>query len=245
MMNGSKHSSMKLTLRAIAYLLRYPDAQMRRHLPEVRDAFEAEAALPGECHTEILTLIERLLSAPDMTVEAEYIEVFDRGHRTSLLLFEHVHGDSRDRGPAMVDLIQTYEKAGLYLHPEQMPDDLPVVLEYASSQPAGEAAAFLSEIAHIVRVIYSALVDRKSPYACLAAAVLELSGEKVEVVAIAEEPELDEEWTEPEVFGGCSSAGQSKPGQAQPIKIMPRATNATNATNAASKSQSTHQGVRA
>ena len=239
MMNGSKHSSMKLTLRAIAYLLRYPDAEMRRHLPEVRDALGSEAALSGERQTEILALIERLLSAPEMTVEAEYIEVFDRGHRTSLLLFEHVHGDSRDRGPAMVDLIQTYEKAGLYLHPEQMPDDLPVVLEYASSQPAADARAFLSEIAHIVRVIYSALVDRKSLYACLAAAVLELSGEKVEVVAIAEEPELDDEWSEPEVFGGCSSAGQAKPGEAQTIKIMPRE------ISAASKSQSTHQGVRA
>ena len=239
MANTTTRCSMKLTLRAIAYLLRYPDAQMRRHLPEVRDALGAEAALSGERQAEVMGLIERLLSAPEMTVEAEYIEVFDRGHRTSLLLFEHVHGDSRDRGPAMVDLIQTYEKAGLYLHPEQMPDDLPVVLEYASSQPAGEAATFLSEIAHIVRVIYSALVERKSPYACLAAAVLELSGEKVEVVAIADEPELDEQWTEPEVFGGCSSAGQSKPGDAQPIKIMPRA------TNAASKSQSTHQGVRA
>ena len=233
------HSSMKLTLRAIAYLLRYPDAAMREHLLQVRKALEGEAVLSLARSAEITALIERLLSKPDMTVEAEYIEVFDRGHRTSLLLFEHVHGDSRDRGPAMVDLIQTYEKAGLYLHPEQMPDDLPVVLEYASSQPAGEARAFLSEIAHIVRVIYSALVERKSPYACLAAAVLELSGEKVEVVAIAEEPELDEQWTEPEVFGGCSSAGQAKPGEAQTIKIMPRE------ISAASKSQSTHQGVRA
>lgn len=236
-------SSMKLTLRAIAYLLRYPDAEMRLHLAQVRDALDTETALSSARQAEIVALIERLLSAPDMTVEAEYIEMFDRGHRTSLLLFEHVHGDSRDRGPAMVDLIQTYEKAGLYLHPEQMPDDLPVVLEYASSQPASEARAFMSEIAHIVRVIYSALVDRGSAYACLAAAVLELAGEKVTVVAIEQEPELDEQWTEPEVFGGCSSAGQAKPGaqpgQSQPIKIMPRA------TNAASKSQSTHQGVRA
>ena len=239
------HSAMKLTLRAIAYLLRYPDAAMRKQLPQVREALESEAVLSLARSAEITALIERLLSKPDMTVEAEYVEVFDRGHRTSLLLFEHVHGDSRDRGPAMVDLIQTYEKAGLYLHPEQMPDDLPVVLEYASSQPADEARAFLAEIAHIVRVIYSALTDRQSPYACLAAAVLELAGEQVQAVALEAEPELDEQWAEPEVFGGCSSAGQTKPGQPQPIKIMPHATQAARTKHAASKSPSSHQGVRA
>lgn len=228
--------SMKMTLRVLAYLLRYPDTQMRAGLSELHSALNAESALRPERRGEVDRLIERFMSLPDMVTEAEYIEMFDRGHRTSLLLFEHVHGDSRDRGPAMIDLIQTYEKAGLYLHPEQMPDDLPVVLEFASSQPTQQAREFLHEIAHIVSVIYSALVDRKSAYACLLAAVLELAGEKVQVVPIAEEPALDEQWAEPEVFGGCSIAGQAKPGQEQPIKIMP---------HAASKSQSTHQGVRA
>lgn len=241
-MNDSfvKPPSMKLTLRTIAYLLRYPDLQMRRQLPQLQSALQAESALSAERTEAIEHLIERLMTLPDMTLEAEYIELFDRGHRTSLLLFEHVHGDSRDRGPAMVDLIQTYEKAGLYLHPEQMPDELPVVLEFASSQPTNEAQTFLSEIAHIVRVVYSALVERQSAYACLAAAVLDLAGEIVQTVAIEQEPEIDEQWSEPEAFGGCSNAGQSKPGvkpgQPQPIKVVPRA---------ASKSQSTHQGVRA
>jgi len=227
---------MKMTLRVIAYLLRYPDAEMRRHLPQLQSALRTESALSTARVQAIERLIEQFMSLPDMTLEAQYIEVFDRGHRTSMLLFEHVHGDSRDRGPAMVDLIQTYEKAGLYLHREQMPDDLPVVLEFLSSQPTRQARAFLSEIAHIVRVIYSALNDRQSQYACLAAAVLELSGEKVQAVALEQEPELDEQWAEPEVFGGCSVADQAKPGQTQPIKIVPRA---------ASKSQSTDQGARA
>ncbi|MET5021328.1 nitrate reductase molybdenum cofactor assembly chaperone, partial [Burkholderia pseudomallei] len=76
--------------------------------------------------------------------------LFDRGRSTSLHLFEHVHGDSRDRGPAMIDLAQTYEKAGLHLGPAELPDYLPVVLEFASTQPPKEARAFLAEMTHIL-----------------------------------------------------------------------------------------------
>ncbi|MCP2937330.1 nitrate reductase molybdenum cofactor assembly chaperone, partial [Salmonella enterica subsp. enterica serovar Typhimurium] len=82
--------------------------------------------------------------------EAAYVELFDRGRSTSLHLFEHVHGDSRDRGPAMIDLAQTYEKAGLYLAEGELPDYLPVVLEFVSTQPAREARAFLGEMTHIL-----------------------------------------------------------------------------------------------
>ncbi|MCF8207412.1 MAG: nitrate reductase molybdenum cofactor assembly chaperone, partial [Methylotenera sp.] len=135
-------------------------------------------------------------------------------------LFEHVHGDSRERGPAMIDLQQTYEKAGLYLTASELPDHLAVVLEFASTQPPREAKAFLGEIAHIVRAIFSALLRRQSAYASALAAVLELAGERAESVEIPPEPELDEAWAEPEAFGGCSTAGQAKPDQPQPIHIV-------------------------
>jgi nitrate reductase molybdenum cofactor assembly chaperone NarJ/NarW len=150
------------------------------------------------------------------------VDTFDRSRRSALHLFEHVHGDSRDRGPAMVDLAQTYERAGALLRPGELPDHLAVVLEFASTQPPREAKAFLGETAHIVRAIFSALVERKSPYASVLAAVLDLAGERAERVELAEEPALDEAWAEPEAFGGCSTAGQSKPGQAQPIRIVRR-----------------------
>ena len=79
--------------------------------------------------------------------EAAYVELFDRGRATSLHLFEHVHGDSRDRGPAMIDLQRTYEQAGLVSRRDELPDYLPVMLEFASTQPPREARAFLGEIA--------------------------------------------------------------------------------------------------
>ena len=211
---------MRLTLRVLAHLLRYPDAEFRAHLAEMAEALRGEAALPAQRLDELQALLQRLGSLPPLQVESEYVELFDRGRSTALHLFEHVHGDSRDRGPAMIDLIQTYEQAGLYLGPEELPDHLPVLLEFASTQPPQQAREFLAETAHIVRVIFSALLKRQSPYASVLAAVLELAGEKAEAVAVAPEPELDESWAEPEVFGGCSTEGQAKPGQPQPIRIV-------------------------
>ncbi len=126
----------------------------------------------------------------------------------------------------MVDLQQTYEKAGLYLTESELPDHLAVVLEFASTQPPREAREFLAEIAHIVRAIFSALLRRQSAYASVLGAVLELAGEKAERVDIPPEPELDEAWAEPEAFGGCSTAGQAKPNQPQPIHIVRNANTA-------------------
>jgi nitrate reductase delta subunit len=210
----------KLTLRVLAHLLRYPDAELRGHIPELQKALRTEAALPVARLVELQALLQHLSTQSSLDVESEYVELFDRGRRTALHLFEHVHGDSRDRGPAMVDLIQTYEKAGLYLGASELPDYLPVVLEFASTQPMPQAREFLGEIAHIVRVIFSALLKRESPYASVLAAVLELAGEKAEAVAVAPEPEMDESWAEPEVFGGCSTEGQAKPGAPQPIHFV-------------------------
>jgi nitrate reductase delta subunit len=212
------------TLRALAWLLRYPDAESRAALPSLIDALRAEAALPAPRLDELDLLATRLATQPPMRVEADYVDLFDRSRQTALHLFEHVHGDSRDRGPAMIDLAQTYERAGLRFADGELPDYLPVVLEFASTQPPEEARAFLAETAHIVRAIFSALVKRNSGYASVLAAVLDLAGEKAEPVVLAEEPPLDESWEEPAPFQGCSTAGQSKPGQPQPIHIVPPAT---------------------
>jgi len=209
-----------LTLRVLARLLGYPDAELRAHLGELQDALKSERAL-GDARTAELEALMRSLAARDpIEVEADYVQLFDRGRSTSLHLFEHVHGDSRDRGPAMIDLAQTYEKAGLYLAEGELPDYLPVVLEFVSTQPAKEARAFLGEMTHILNALFSALVKRESAYASVLGALLEVAGEKAQAVKVAEEPPLDESWEEPAVFGGCSTEGQAKPGQPQPIRIV-------------------------
>ena len=208
------------TLRVLAGLLNYPDAGMRRHLGEMRDSLHAERALAPARLAELDLLIGSLSGADGLETEAAYVQLFDRGRATSLHLFEHVHGDSRDRGPAMIDLAQTYEKGGLFLAPGELPDYLPVVLEFVSTQPPREARAFLAEMAHIFNAIFNALQQRRSAYASVLGALLELAGEKAQAVKLAPEETLDESWEEPPVFGGCSSLGQAKPGQPQPVQIV-------------------------
>jgi nitrate reductase delta subunit len=210
----------RYTLRALARLLAYPDTQLRTELPALIEAIAQEAALPVARRTELQALANELQRKPALDVEAAYVETFDRGRATSLHLFEHVHGDSRERGPAMVDLVQTYEKAGLFLGPEELPDHLCVVLEFASTQPPALAQAFLGEMAHILNAVFSALLKRGSPYAAVLAAVLELAGHKAQAVPFEADEAMDDSWAEPEAFGGCSTKGQAKPGEAQPIHIV-------------------------
>jgi nitrate reductase molybdenum cofactor assembly chaperone NarJ/NarW len=222
MLGLSKHKPASGTLRVLAALLGYPDAEMRSYLSEMPVILRGEQALSAARLQEIDALIDSLVSADPLEAEAGYVELFDRGRATSLHLFEHVHGDSRDRGPAMIDLAQTYEKAGLYLAEGELPDYLPAVLEFVSTQPAAEARAFLGEMSHIFNSLFNALQERASPYASVLGALLELAGEKAQPVKPAVEPSLDESWIEPVVFDGCSSQGQARPGQPQPIHLVRR-----------------------
>ena len=213
----------RYSLRALALLLGYPNAALRDQLPALMEALDQEGAVPAERRAELRSLAAELSRGDPLEVEAQYVETFDRGRATSLHLFEHVHGDSRDRGPAMVDLAQTYDQAGLQLSPDELPDHLCVVLEFASTQPPAVARDFLGEMAHILQSIFSALLKRNSPYAAAVAAVLELSGQRVQAVPFAADEPLDESWAEPEAFDGCSTKGQARPGDAQPIHIVRKA----------------------
>ncbi|WP_374590437.1 nitrate reductase molybdenum cofactor assembly chaperone [Aquabacterium sp.] len=218
------------SLRALAHIVGYPSAELRAALPDLREALRAEQALPASRQQGLETLIESLAQRDALTVEAEYVELFDRGRATSLHLFEHVHGDSRDRGPAMIDLLKTYEQGGLYLDPAQvngeLPDYLPIVLEFISTLPHEQMVGFVGEIAHILNALYAALLKRRSWYAHVPAAVLELGEQAITLVDVPEEEALDATWLEPDAFGGCTSKGQQSPDQPQPIQIVRRNTNA-------------------
>jgi nitrate reductase delta subunit len=213
-------SAASATLRVLALLLSYPDAALREHLGAMREALHQERALTAPRLVEIDALLAALAGATALDHEASYVQLFDHDRATSLHLFEHVHGDSRERGAAMIELAQTYEKAGLFLAPGEMPDYLPVVLEFTSTQPPPEMRAFLGEMAHIFNALFAALQQRQSPYASVFGALLELAGEKAQPVIIAPEAALDERWEEPKAFDGCSSKGQARPEQPQPIHIV-------------------------
>lgn len=239
-MMTTQHSP--LSVRVLAKLLSYPNADLRRHLGEMATVIRSENAFSKSRCTELLQLIQVLQSGDGLKHESNYVELFDRGRATSLHLFEHVHGDSRDRGPAMIDLAQTYEKAGLILAPGELPDYLPVVLEFVSTQPLTEARAFLLEIAHIINVIFQALVQRDSAYASVLGALLDLAGEKAHAVKIVQDAPLDETWEEPVVFDGCSTKGQAKPDQEQALHFVKKESLHTGNGNG-NGNASVHQGA--
>ncbi len=211
------------TLRVLAALLAYPDAGLRAQLPEMSALLAADGALAKTRLGELQALMRWLAAADPVDAEVAYVELFDRGRATSLHLFEHVHGDSRERGAAMVDLGQTYARAGLLLKPDQLPDYLPAVLEFLSTQPVREARDFLDEIAHLLNGIFGALQLRASRYAGVAGALLDMAGRQAQAVAPPCEPDIDESWAEPAAFEGCPAPGQARTGQPQPVRIVRKA----------------------
>ncbi len=220
------------TLRVLARLLAYPDGELRAHLPLLRTALREEGALSHARLAEIEALMAQLARPDALDVEAEYVQLFDSGRRTALHLFEHVHGESRDRGSALVDLAQTYERAGLFLAPGQMPDYLPVALEFASTQPPREAASFLGEIAHLVNLIFAALEQRGSRYASVMGALLDLAGVPARPVELPLDEPVDALWEEPPAFDGCSSAARAAQPRAA-VRVSRRAPACPSTDNAA------------
>jgi nitrate reductase delta subunit len=159
--------------RALAALLDYPSAELLEHLDEIETAL---ADLDAQAAGAVRPLLAELARADLLDLQENYIETFDRGRRTSLNLFEHVHGDSRDRGQAMVDLLAMYERAGVQFNGDQLPDYLPAFLEFLALLPAEQGREQLGEIAHILGAIDAALRRRRSAYATVLGLLLELAG---------------------------------------------------------------------
>jgi nitrate reductase delta subunit len=220
------------TLKLLSLLLSYPTAELVEALPEIARRLGSVTALRGATQDALAGLLAELRREDLLDLQERYVAQFDAGRSTSLHLFEHVHGDSRDRGPAMIDLARMYEQAGLFLADGEMPDHLPVVIEFASTQPPREAAAFLGEIAHLLNVIFNALEQRRSRYASVVGALLDLAGEPSRPVTIEAEEPLDASWAEPAAFDGCSSAGQARPATPQPVQIVRRTAAPNNGVHA-------------
>jgi len=205
-----------LVFRAFSALLSYPSAEMREALPEIADVIkQAPLVSPRELQ-DLLKLITELGNGELLAAEGRYVDLFDRGRSLSLHLFEHLHGESRDRGEAMVELKQLYERGGFELSSRELPDYLPVVLEYLSCRDIAEARAMLSDCAHILTTIARSLIARRSRYAAVLQALLVIAGESpidaAKVPSIKERAEaLDREWAEEPAFAGAPlSAGSSR-----------------------------------
>ncbi|MFU0920604.1 nitrate reductase molybdenum cofactor assembly chaperone [Kluyvera sp. CHPC 1.251] len=175
-----------IELVVISRLLEYPDAALWQHQGELFDVLsESEKLEPADA--QALGVFLRDLTAQDLLdAQAAYSELFDRGRATSLLLFEHVHGESRDRGQAMVDLLNQYEQHGLVLDSRELPDHLPLYLEYLAQLPESEAIGGLQDIAPIMALLCARLQQRESRYAVLFEQLLKLANSAVDEAKVAE-----------------------------------------------------------
>ena len=213
------------TYLALSALLSYPESDLIGALPEISTALEDEAILPRGIRREVGALIDELASGDPYDLQERYVSLFDRSRALSLHLFEHVHGESRDRGQAMVDLLATYAKLGVRVVDSELPDYLPAFLEFLSLALPDEAKGLLGETAGILRGVGDRLAARGSRYSAVFAALLAIAGEPGLTKKLAEEssrPEdltaLDREWKDPEVtFGGPQ-------GGPQPVQFYPKRT---------------------
>jgi nitrate reductase delta subunit len=144
-------------LKVIGLLLEYPDEVCWENRDELINLVERDAPM-------LLPFVVKHLSVPLLDKQAEWCEFFERGRATSLLLFEHVHAESRDRGQAMVDLMAQYEKAGLQIDCHELPDYLPLYLEYLSVLPPHDAQDGLQNVAPILALLGGRLKQREAPW---------------------------------------------------------------------------------
>ena len=164
----------------VSRLLEYPDAALWQHQQEMFEALASSEKLSKEDAHALGVFLRDLVAQDPLDAQAAYSELFDRGRATSLLLFEHVHGESRDRGQAMVDLMAQYERHGLLLDSHELPDHLPLYLEYLAQLPEEEALGGLRDVAPILGLLSARLQQRESRYAVLFELLLKLANTQVD-----------------------------------------------------------------
>jgi nitrate reductase delta subunit len=204
---------MTVLFKAFSALLSYPGADMRAALPEIAEVVRTSSLVAQREQQGLLALVDELGEGDLLSVEERYVDLFDRGRALSLNLFEHLHGESRDRGTAMVDLKRLYQAAGFELATRELPDYLPVLLEYLSCRETEEARALLADCAHIMKTIAGSLIARQSRYAAVLQALIAIAGEKpvddAEIKPVSEPVEsLDRDWAEMPAFARPSPSGR-------------------------------------
>lgn len=208
------------TLKVLSVLLTYPSEEIQAAAAELNSVLAREGVLKRHDLAAVGALIDDLAERDLFDAQERYILLFDRTRSLSLHLFEHVHGESRDRGQAMVDLIKLYEDGGYSPTTAELPDFLPLFLEYAATRDPAEAIELVGQPGHVFAALKERLVKRKSLYAAVFAALVAISKAKLDEAALAalrEEPDpepddleaLDAAWMDEEVTFGPGAAQNS------------------------------------
>jgi nitrate reductase delta subunit len=208
------------TFKVVAALLSYPSEELAAAAPDFGAILEAETLIPAAQRRALDVLIEEIVAHDIYDLQERYGLLFDRSKTLALYLFEHVHGENRDRGQAMVDLRDMYEKAGLFVAANELPDYLPLFLEFLSTRPVAEARALLADTAHILAALSERLGRRQSDYKAVFDALVAIAQDAPQrdvVEALLRSPDvdpmdlvaLDAAWEEEEVRFGPGAQGQS------------------------------------
>jgi nitrate reductase delta subunit len=230
---------MSRTLKALSALLTYPTAELQQAAGEISEVLDADTLIPARIRDQIQGLLTALATGDLYDLQERYVLLFDRTRSLSLHLFEHVHGESRDRGQAMIDLKMQYEHAGLAMTAAELPDFVPLFLEYLAQRPLKESCQTLAQPAHIFAALAERLRKRRSSYEAVFRALVALAAARPkdeEVSALLELPDpeatdlvaLDAAWEdEPVTFGpaagGCKDSLIARVrGALRPAPDMPR-----------------------
>lgn len=236
---------MDRTLKALSLILSYPTRELQLAMPEIGAVLASDTRLTAAARRALRPLVEELAGRDIYDLQETFVMLFDRSRTLSLNLFEHVHGESRDRGGAMVSLVETYRAGGFDPVTSELPDHLPVLLEFLATRPFNEVQDTLADAAHIFEALNARLVRRESPYNAVFSSLIQLAGGTVNTEAAAEmlaQPDddptdleaLDEVWEESEVlFGpdpnaGCPQVRDMLSRMDPPSKPTPTATPAPN-----------------
>lgn len=217
-------------LKAIALLMHYPDGSVRAHSDELIALLESERRLAVETRRALAGCVREHRARDLLEEQAAYGALFDRGNALSLHLFEHVHGESRDRGQAMVQLLGVYREHGFDIRANELPDYVPLFLEFCAQLPEEQARGWLAEVEHLLQLLHGRLEERGSDYRLLFQALLELAGlgaadaqlkSQIEAEDRDDTPEaLDRAWAEePVIFGPTDGCGGARTNQGQEVPV--------------------------
>jgi nitrate reductase delta subunit len=186
-----------ITFKVFSALLSYPTAELQKAVPELVAALDGEALLAADVRRQLGVLIDEIATGDLYDLQERYVLLFDRTRSLSLHLFEHVHGESRDRGQAMVDLKTHYENSGLEMDAAELPDFVPLFLEFLATLPRTESYELLGQPVHILSALAERLRKRKSSYESVFRALVALSaakpkGEDVSALLQLPDPDADD-----------------------------------------------------
>ncbi len=219
------------TLKIISLLLTYPRQEWVGDCGAMLEIIKEENWLPEEGQKNLSALIAYLQETDILDLQEGYVDLFDRTSSLSLHLFEHIHGDSRDRGAALVDLSDVYAEEGFDVTGGETPDYLPLFLEFLSLIEPEKAGEYLGDVVNVIGIISERLEKRESPYGRAFEALIEMGAIKPDKEAIAKALEvadgtasslddMDEAWEERPAFDGAISPDGSCPSAREMLARM-------------------------